>query len=67
MCQATVYLIQDGAKREIMREVTHLVHLKDGVQIAAFFEPPRTVPARVTEIDFLKHTVTLVSIEEEKG
>ena len=67
MCQATVYLVQDGTKQEIMRKVTHLVHLEHGVQLTTFFEEPRTVPARVAEIDFLKHTVTLEPLENEKG
>ena len=67
MCQAIVYIVQDGEKREIMREVTSLVPVRDGVQLATFFEEPRVVPGRVGEIDFLRHTVTLIPLESEKG
>ena len=63
MCQATVYLVKDGQREEIMREVTHLAYLGEGVQLQTFFDEPRIVRGRVTEIDFLKHTVTLVSLE----
>ena len=60
MCQATVYLLRDGYKEEVMREVTFLEVTDDGVRVAAFFEEPRLVPAKVASIDFLKHTVTLL-------
>lgn len=60
MCQATVYLLQDGRKEEVMREVTFLEVTDDGVRVAAFFEEPRLVLARVVSMDFLKHVVTLV-------
>ena len=63
MCQATVYLLKDGQREEVMREVTRLAHVGEGVQLQMFFDKPRTVRGRVTEIDFLKHTVTLVPVE----
>ena len=63
MCQATVYLLRDGQREEIMREVTRLSPIGEGVQLQTFFDEPRIVRGRVTEIDFLKHTVTLVPVE----
>ena len=60
MCQATVYLIQDGQEKEILRDVVLLEPAEDGLRLQAFFEEPVTVQARVERIDFLKHTVTLV-------
>ncbi len=63
MCQATVYLIRDGEREEIMREAISLVSTPDGVRLRTFFEEPRIVEARVDAIDFLKHTVTLVPLE----
>jgi len=62
MCQATVYLARDGQEEseEIMQDVILLETTADGVRLSAFFEEPRTVQARVGQIDFLKHTVTLV-------
>ena len=64
MCQATVYLAQDGQEKEIMRDVILLEPVEGGLILQAFFEEPVTVQARVERIDFLKHTVTLVPVED---
>ena len=64
MCQATVYLAQDGQDREIMRDVILLEPVEDGLRLHTFFEDPMVVKARVSHIDFLKHTVRLVPMEE---
>jgi predicted RNA-binding protein len=63
MCQATVYLAQEGRGRseEIMQDVILLETTADGVRLSTFFEEPQTVRARIGRIDFLKHTITLVS------
>lgn len=63
MCQATVYLAREGQERleEIMQDVILLETMADGVRLSTFFEEPQTVRARIGRIDFLKHTVTLVS------
>lgn len=63
MCQATVYLTQDGQEKELMRDVILLEPVDEGLRLHAFFEEPVTVRARVESIDFLKHTVTLVPAE----
>jgi predicted RNA-binding protein len=64
MCQATVYLVEDGQEKEIMRDVILLEPSEEGVRLQAFFEEPVMVQAGVGRIDFLKHTVTLVPMEE---
>lgn len=64
MCQATVYLVQDGQEKEIMRDVILLEPDEAGLRLQAFFEEPVMVKARVSRIDFLKHTVTLTPLEE---
>jgi len=45
-----------------MREVTRLVPVEGGVRLETFFEEPRFVPGRVEQVDFLRHTVTLVPL-----
>ena len=65
MCQATVYLVDEGEKQEIMRDVVLLEPIADGVRVQAFFEEPVTLQARIDHIDFLKHTVTLVAADRE--
>jgi predicted RNA-binding protein len=67
MCQATVYLVKGEHKEEIMREVTRLVPVKGGVRLQTFFEEPRFVPGRVDQVDFLRHTVTLVPLQAPGG
>jgi predicted RNA-binding protein len=64
MCQATVYLLHNGQKEEIMREANFLEVTGDGVRVATFFTEPRFVPAKVASIDFLKHVVMLVPSTE---
>jgi predicted RNA-binding protein len=63
MCQATVYMAQDGQEEEILRDVILLEPVEDGLRLEAFFEEPVIVKARVSRIDFLKHSVTLVPTE----
>jgi predicted RNA-binding protein len=48
-----------------MREVIHMAPVEQGVRLRTFFEEPIVVAGRVTEIDFLKHTVTLIPLEEK--
>ena len=64
MCQATVILVQDGEERVIMRDVILLTPQEDGLRLQALFEEPVTVKAEVSNIDFLKHTVTLAPLED---
>ena len=64
MCQATVYLVQDGQEKEIMRDLVLLEPEEEGVRLQVFFEEPVVLRARVSRIDFLKHTVTLTPLEE---
>jgi predicted RNA-binding protein len=65
MCQATVYLVQDGQEEEIMRDVILLEPADNGVRLATFFEEPRLVHGRIRGIDFLKHRVFLEPLEED--
>jgi predicted RNA-binding protein len=68
MCQATVYLADDGQEeKEIMRDVILLEPVANGVRLTTFFEEPQMVRARIGRIDFLKHTVTLVPEAEGEG
>jgi predicted RNA-binding protein len=65
MCQATVYLVQDGEEQVIMRDAILLTPEKGGLRLEAFFEEPVVVKAEISRIDFLKHTVTLTPLEED--
>jgi predicted RNA-binding protein len=64
MCQATVFL--DGDK--ILEDVIEVRPTENGVELSTLFEEPRTVKAAIRDIDLLKHTVHLDSLDkaEEK-
>ena len=66
MCQATVYLKQDGQEKQIMRDVIMLESVENGVRLATFFEEPCLVRGRVRYIDFLKHRVWLEPLAKEE-
>jgi predicted RNA-binding protein len=56
-------MTQGGQEEEIMRDVILLEPVEDGLRLQAFFEEPVIVKARVSRIDFLKHSVVLVPTE----
>jgi predicted RNA-binding protein len=51
-------------RKEVMRDVIRMAPVERGIRLQTFFEEPVVVPGRITEIDFLKHTVTLVPLQE---
>ena len=63
MCQAKVYLATDGQQEIIAEEVILLEEVPEGIALHTFFDEPQVVQARIASIDFLKHTVSLVSQE----
>ena len=60
MCQATVFL--DGDK--ILEDVIQVRPTADGVELSTLFEEPQTVKASIQDIDLLKHTVHLNSLDK---
>lgn len=66
MCQATVYILEHGERKEVLREVTRLVPVEGGVLLERFFEEPYLLPGKVVEIDFLKHTICIAPHQPQK-
>ena len=64
MCQAKVYLANGDAAELVAEDVIMLEEVPEGVRLATFFDEPQLVRARVSSIDFLKHIVSLVPLEE---
>lgn len=62
MCQATVYLVQDGQEKEILRDVVLMEPIEGGWRLQVLFEEPVTVQARVRRIDLLRHTITMEAV-----
>ena len=57
MCQAKVFLVQDGREEEIMHDVVGIEIRPEGILLKSFFEEPKLVAGEIYEIDFLKHRV----------
>ncbi len=64
MCQAKVYLSAGGATELVAEDVILLQEGEGEVTFATFFDEPRTIRGRVSQVDFLKHTVTIIPEEE---
>ena len=53
MCEATVYMEQDGQREKMMEDVMRIESTEAGIVLAKLFEPPQTVQGVIREIDFL--------------
>ena len=62
MCQATVYLDD----KEIMKDVTLVEPIPEGIRLVALFEPVQVIPATIRQIDLLKHRVFLMSLKGDE-
>ena len=62
MCQATVYLNGEV----IMRDVSMVMPVPEGVRLIALFEPVQIVPAAIRQIDLIKHRVKQETIQESE-
>jgi len=63
MCQATVYLNGEV----IMRDVSMVEPLPEGVRLIALFEPVQIVPATIRQIDLMKHRIILESFQQSEA
>jgi predicted RNA-binding protein len=66
MCQAKVFLLRGGDRELLMDEVSNLWVEDNTVWVSQLLEEPVAVRARIEAADFLKHTVTLVVLDDEK-
>ena len=67
MCQAKIILQEGKEERELMRDVIQLEIEGDRVRLSRFFEPVAEVRAALKNIDFLKHTVTMLALDGEES
>ena len=58
MCQATIYLKENGDEA-VLSEVVSLERTKEGWIAQRLFEEPGVIRGEIERIDFLKHTVVL--------
>ncbi|MFN4196411.1 MAG: CooT family nickel-binding protein [Caldimicrobium sp.] len=63
MCQAKIWIINQGEEKEVARDITHLEVHGEEIILKSFFEPPRRIKGKLKEIDFLKAKVLIESDE----
>jgi predicted RNA-binding protein len=51
---------RDGQREKVMEDVVRIESTESGIVLTKLLEPPQTVQGIIREIDFLKHSVTLV-------
>ena len=64
MCEATVYLTEDGQEKEIMRDVMLVQPEGDAWLLVTLLGEQKLVRGTIKKLDFLKHTVHLSQQEE---
>jgi predicted RNA-binding protein len=64
MCQAIVFLREDGEDTEVMRDVSMLERVEGGIKLQTIFGEPQTFDARILRVDLLKGRVVLEPREE---
>lgn len=67
MCQARIYLRQNGNENLIMEDVA-LVESKGGIcTLSTLFGEEKRVRGRIARIDLLKHAVYLEEVQDVQG
>jgi predicted RNA-binding protein len=64
MCEAKVYLGDDGEEQQIMRDVVLVQPEGDAYLLVNLLGEQKLVQGRIERIDFLKHTVHLSQAQE---
>lgn len=59
MCEATVYIEQEGRREKVLEDVVRIESSDTGMILTKLFAPSQTIQAVIREVDFLKHIVIL--------
>jgi predicted RNA-binding protein len=65
MCEAKVYVGDDGEARKIMEDVVLIQPEGDAFLLVSLLGEQKLVRGRIERIDFLRHTVHLAGGEEQ--
>ena len=64
MCEATVYLAEDGREKKIMQDVVLVQPEGDAWLLVTLLGEQKLVRGTIKKLDFLKHTVHLGQPQE---
>ncbi|OQY19739.1 MAG: RNA-binding protein [Chloroflexi bacterium] len=65
MCEAKVYVRDDGKEQKIMEDVMLIQPEGDAYLLVSLLGEQKLVQGRIEKIDFLKHTVHLSQPQEQ--
>jgi predicted RNA-binding protein len=64
MCEARIYLVNDGEERQIMEDVVLVQPEGDAFLLVSLLGEQKLVRGHIEKIDFLKHTVHLTPSQD---
>ena len=62
MCEAAVFLVTQGAEKEVMKEVLTLEVMDDRLFLSDILGERMELKARIKNVDFLEHKVVLEEV-----
>ena len=62
MCEAAVFLVTQGAEKEVMKEVSTVEVMDDRLFLSDILGERMELKARIKNIDFLEHKVILEEV-----
>ncbi len=67
MCEATVYLTENGQEKKVMQDVALVQPEGDAWLLVTLLGEQKLVRGTIEKLDFLKHTVHLSQLQEPSG
>ena len=62
MCEAVVFLVTQGAEKEVMKEASTLEVMDDRLLLSDILGERMELKARIKSVDFLEHKVVLEEV-----
>ncbi len=59
MCEASVYIIQEGEEQLVMESVDHLEYVNGKVRVVDLFGEEKVLDARVKSLSLVDHKIVL--------
>lgn len=66
MCEAHVYLWEDGREELVLESVDKVIPSAEGVYLENIFGQRKTVQARIKELQLVDHRILLERVRETK-
>ena len=67
MCEATAYLVQDGGRKEVLRDVVRIQRDGEELILISLLGERQMVRGRIIEADFLTHVISIEATPSPPG